>query len=202
MYNVSRIGTLIVCCVYLVIANYIPVNAEEKVLLESVQVTASVTELVTEKIITEETTQENNATTTETTTAEAKETTTKANKKSSNTNCKFTDDDIYLMALVTIAEAEGESEYGQRLVIDTILNRVSHSHFPDNVHDVVYQKNQFSSMTNGRANRCKVTDYLLELVKSEIQNQTNTKVMFFRGQHYSECGSPMFKVGNHYFSSM
>ena len=42
-------------------------------------------------------------------------------------------EEIELIALVTMAEAEGETELGQRLVIDTILNRVDDSHFPDNI---------------------------------------------------------------------
>ena len=46
-------------------------------------------------------------------------------------------EEIELIALVTMAEAEGETELGQRLVIDTILNRVDDSHFPDNVTDVI-----------------------------------------------------------------
>lgn len=52
----------------------------------------------------------------------------------------MTQEEIELIALVTMAEAEGECEYGQRLVIDTILNRVDDPHFPDTVHEVVYQK--------------------------------------------------------------
>ena len=49
--------------------------------------------------------------------------------------------DIAIIALLTMAEAEGECEEGQRLVIDTVLNRVDDPHFPDNIYDVVYQKN-------------------------------------------------------------
>ena len=66
--------------------------------------------------------------------------------------------DIELIALVTMAEAEGECEKGKRLVIDTILNRVDSKHFPDTVYDVVYQKNQFTSMWNGRVDRCYVKE--------------------------------------------
>ena len=58
-------------------------------------------------------------------------------------------EDVELIALVTMAEAEGECEEGKRLVIDTILNRVDSEHFPDTVYDVIYQPNQFSSMWNG-----------------------------------------------------
>ena len=53
-------------------------------------------------------------------------------------------EDIELIALVTMAEAEGECEEGKRLVIDTpILNRVDSVYFPDTVYGVVYQANQF-----------------------------------------------------------
>ena len=38
-------------------------------------------------------------------------------------------EDIELIALVTMAEAEGECEEGKRLVIDTILNRVDSVYF-------------------------------------------------------------------------
>lgn len=61
----------------------------------------------------------------------------------------ISDDDIELIALVTMAEAEGECEEGKRLVIDTILNRVNSDSFPNTVYEVVYQPSQFSSMWNG-----------------------------------------------------
>lgn len=113
----------------------------------------------------------------------------------------LTQEEIELIALVTMAEAEGECEYGQRLVIDTILNRVDDPHFPDTVYDVVYQKNQFSSMWNGRVDRCYVKEELVELVKEELRNRTNYEVVFFRTERYSDYGVPMFQVENHYFSS-
>ena len=51
-------------------------------------------------------------------------------------------EDIELIALVTMAEAEGECEEGKRLVIDTILNRIDSEHFPDTASGVIYQANQ------------------------------------------------------------
>lgn len=64
-----------------------------------------------------------------------------------------------------MAEAEGEPEEGQRLVIDTILNRVDDPRFPDNVHDVIYQKNQFAGMYGERIERCYVKEELIQLVR-------------------------------------
>lgn len=109
--------------------------------------------------------------------------------------------EVELIALVTMAEAEGECEEGKRLVIDTILNRVDCDDFPDNVTDVIYQPSQFSSMWNGRVDRCYVQDDICQLVREELQNRTDHEVMFFTADHYGAYGDPMFSVGNHYFSS-
>lgn len=113
----------------------------------------------------------------------------------------ITADEIELIALVTMAEAGVESEYGKRLVIDTILNRVDSRRFPNSVYDVVYQPNQFSVMWNGMIERCWVDNDICELVKEELLKRTNYDVIFFRMEKYSKWGTPLFKVGNHYFSS-
>lgn len=113
----------------------------------------------------------------------------------------LSEEEIELLALVTMAEAEGEPELGQRLVIDTVLNRMDSPYFPDTIYDVIYQKNQFSSMWNGRVERCYVRDDIVQLIREELVSRTNTEVVFFRTQHYSAYGVPLFQVGHHYFSS-
>ena len=114
-------------------------------------------------------------------------------------NLIYSEDEIELIALVTVAEAEGESEYGKRLVISTILNRVDSNGFPDTIHGVIYAKNQFTSMWNGRINRCKVTDDVRQLVREEMISRTNSDVLFFTAGEYGQYGIPLFQVGNHYF---
>ena len=114
---------------------------------------------------------------------------------------KMSTEDIELIALVTMAEAEGEPEEGKRLVIDTVLNRVDGTHWPDTVKDVVYQPSQFSSMWNSRVDRCYVMEEICQLVEEELESRTNSEVVFFRTGHYSKYGAPIFKVGAHYFSS-
>ena len=129
-------------------------------------------------------------------------------------------EDVELIALVTMAEAEGECEEGKRLVIDTILNRVDSEHFPDTVYEVIYQPNQFSSMWNGRVDRCEVREDICGLVYEELESRTNYEVMFIIDAaledekkdatvetvqsiiagEYSAYGIPMFQVENHYFS--
>ena len=112
-----------------------------------------------------------------------------------------TQEEIELIALCVMAEAEGECEYGQRLVIDVILNRVDDPHFPDTIYDVIYQKNQFSGMYGDRITRCYVKGELVQLVREELENRTDYDVVFFRTGHYHSYGVPMFQVGAHYFSS-
>lgn len=113
----------------------------------------------------------------------------------------LSDEEIELVALVTMAEAEGECEKGKRLVIDTILNRLDSEHFPDTIRDVIYQKNQFTSMWNGRVNRVTATEEVRQLVREELEIRTNDDVIFFTANQYGKYGDPLFQVGNHYFSS-
>ena len=113
----------------------------------------------------------------------------------------FSDAEIDLIALVTMAEAEGECEEGKRLVIDVILNRVDSPHFSNTVESVIYAKNAFECMWNGRTERCYVRDDIRQLVIEEIQNRTNYNVHYFRTNHYHSFGKPVVQVGNHYFST-
>lgn len=61
--------------------------------------------------------------------------------------------DSYLLAKIAMAEAEGEDVEGKALVILVVLNRVWTDEFPGTIHDVIYQKSQFSPIANGRFDR-------------------------------------------------
>lgn len=113
----------------------------------------------------------------------------------------LSDEEVNLIALVTMAEAEGECEEGKRLVIDTILNRVDSEHFPNTVYEVIYQPSQFSSMWNGRVDECEVREDICQLVREEVKVRTNYEVIFFTAGNYGKYGTSLFRVQNHYFSS-
>ena len=104
-----------------------------------------------------------------------------------------------MLATLTMAEAEGESELGQRLVIDTVLNRMDSLYFPETVKGVIYQSGQFTCVRNGRFNRCYAKEELKELVEQELYSRTNYEVAFFTANHYGSYGSPLFPEGHHYF---
>lgn len=115
---------------------------------------------------------------------------------------KMSREDVELIALLTMAEAEGECEEGKRLVIDTVLNRVDSEEFPNTVKAVIYQKNQFTSMWNGRVDRCYVMEEICQLVEEELESRTNSDVVFFHAGKYGKYGTPLFSVENHYFSGI
>lgn len=108
--------------------------------------------------------------------------------------------EIELLSVLVMAEAEGEPDEGKRLVIDTVFNRVDSDEFPDTIYDVIYQPNQFTSVWNGRFDRCGIDCHCCELIVEELHSRTNYECIFFNAGHYSDYGTPMFSVGNHYFS--
>lgn len=112
---------------------------------------------------------------------------------------KVSEEDLYNLVMITLAEAEGESELGQRLVIDTVLNRVESSDFPYNITDVIFQENQFSG-TGARWDMVTYSEDIEKLVKEELNDRTNKDVLYFRTLHYGNYGVPLFKEGGHYFS--
>ena len=67
--------------------------------------------------------------------------------------CKYTEDEVYLLAQCVEAEA-GYNPESQKYVTQVILNRVNSSRYPDTIERVIYQKTgkgvaQFSVAYNG-----------------------------------------------------
>lgn len=60
---------------------------------------------------------------------------------------EYNDHDLHSMALCMWKEARGEGMLGMRAVAHVIKNRVGAEGFPKTLHDVIYQKNAFTSMS-------------------------------------------------------
>ena len=118
-------------------------------------------------------------------------------KKEEMKNYILPDEDRYAIARLVMAEANSESELGQRLVIDTVLNRVDSEHFPDTIHDVIWQKGQFAANASLKWD---APDYILDLVDEESEERTNSEVVFFNAVGFTKYGEALFKEGGHYFS--
>src|SRR5574344_138209 len=73
-------------------------------------------------------------------------------QSSISTNTPSGDDMVRLLARLINAEARGEPYEGQVAVGGVILNRVRSPEFPNTIASVIYQKGQFSSVTDGQIN--------------------------------------------------
>ena len=62
-------------------------------------------------------------------------------------NIQLTEEEIDLLAKIVWVESRGESEEGQKAVVEVILNRIASEKFPNTLYDVLSQKNptQFAS---------------------------------------------------------
>jgi len=60
---------------------------------------------------------------------------------------QYDDNDLHAMALCIWKEARGEGHDGMRAVAHVIKNRVGTPGFAKTIHDVIFGKNQFTSMS-------------------------------------------------------
>ena len=64
-----------------------------------------------------------------------------------------TEEDLYLLANIIYCEAGGEPYVGKVAVGSVVMNRVEHSKYPDTIEGVVYDKGQFSPVSNGKLSK-------------------------------------------------
>lgn len=110
-----------------------------------------------------------------------------------------------MLAGLVEAEAGNQDEYGKRLVVDTVLNRVNDPQFPDTIVDVIYQPCQFSVVENGQLQkyidgRLEIPEENYEIVAEELIDQADYDVVFFQSSGWSPYGQHAYKYGDHYFS--
>lgn len=84
---------------------------------------------------------------------------------------KFSEEEIRLLARIIVAEAEDQSYRGKVAVGAVVMNRVKSSKFPNTIRGVIYQKGQFSPISNGRFYRVKVTNEDIEAAKAAIMGE-------------------------------
>ncbi|MGL4572132.1 MAG: cell wall hydrolase [Clostridium sp.] len=90
-------------------------------------------------------------------TSKATSATNKENKKNDievfnqkGSSLKITKADIDLMAKLVYCESRGEPFEGKIAVASVVLNRVMNPKFPNTINDVIFQKNAFSCVQNGK----------------------------------------------------
>ena len=80
-------------------------------------------------------------------------------------NKDWSENESYLLAKIAMAEAEGCSTQTKTLVIMCVLNRVESDKFPNTIDEVIFQKNQFSPISNGRWDKVEPNEDCYEAVK-------------------------------------
>lgn len=114
-------------------------------------------------------------------------------------------DDSYLLAKIAMAEAEGEDVEGKALVILVVLNRVWTDEFPGTIHDVIYQKSQFSSIANGRFDRVEPDEECYEALEMVMSGWDESRgALYFESEKsadnwHSRHLEYLFTHGGHRF---
>jgi N-acetylmuramoyl-L-alanine amidase len=89
------------------------------------------------------------------------------------------------------------------MVMAVVLNRVADERFPDNVHDVIFAKGQFSPISDGRYYQV-TPDVECHLALAEIEcgKYDNIDALYFEnatGSWQSEKCEYLYTVGHHRF---
>lgn len=114
-------------------------------------------------------------------------------------------DDSYMLCKIAMAEAESEGVEGKALVMLVVLNRVWSEEFPDTIEEVIYQKNQFSPVANGRYDAVEPDEECyeaLKLIQVDHWNESQDALYFESksdSKWHSENLEFLFKYGRHYF---
>lgn len=107
----------------------------------------------------------------------------------------ITSEEFELLAKVVMGEAGNQEEIGQRLVIDTVLNRVNDNRFPDTIYEVLTQPNQYY-VNESIIPSPEIYGYIYD----ELIKLYNEEVLYFRTSRYHNNTEPLFVIGAHYFS--
>ena len=129
------------------------------------------------------------------------------NKKADNRECNnnFIQADIEvdnfenstLLYSLVQAEAGNQDLDGCRLVADVVLNRVTHSKFPNTIEAVIYAPGQFSVVRNGSLKKAqgKISEKVVQAVNMELSGERlNTDILYFNNKPNGG-----WQYGDHYF---
>lgn len=110
------------------------------------------------------------------------------------------DAELALWEAVVMAECGNtEPDEGIRAVADVVSNRVRSGRFPDTITGVIYQKNQFETVSNGAIWRYEPTDRVIDICNEAITQGPHYDYLFFTAGGYNQYCEPGGVIGNHYF---
>lgn len=111
-------------------------------------------------------------------------------------------EELELLAQLVQAEAGNQGLKGMRYVVDVVLNRVDDDRFPDSIHDVIFQKRQFSPVANGALKKAagNVSTDAYQAVRLELDARLNYGILYFNSGKKCLNGKNPFKYKDHWFA--
>lgn len=116
----------------------------------------------------------------------------------------LTENERYLLRKLAYAEAGNQDTKGKALVMLVVMNRVKDKRFPDTIHNVIYQKRQFSPVSSRKWNSFKPDkDSLKALELIENGYDESEGALYFESKSKSTWHKDnlcfLFKHQDHYF---
>jgi spore germination cell wall hydrolase CwlJ-like protein len=87
----------------------------------------------------------------------------------------FTEEELLLLAKITMVEAGYEPYEGQLAVVNVILNRLKDPRFPDTIRDVIYAPNQFPPAHNGLLDKAEPSESVWRAVREAVAGNNNVE---------------------------
>ncbi len=122
----------------------------------------------------------------------------------------FTEEEIYMLQKLTMAEAGNQTKNCQLMVAETVLNRVDSNLFPNTIKEVIFQRDskkyQFSCVPDGNYEKAKPTEQVKEAVDEALFNYVNgtskysSDMLYFNSIGYFSWAIDYYQDGAMYFS--
>jgi len=132
---------------------------------------------------------------------------TSSNKQTDQSSTNNTGDMVDLLARLINGEARGEPYKGQVAVGAVVMNRVKSSEFPDTISGVIYQKGQFSCVTDGQFDKAIDEDSTVYKAAREALNgadPTNGCIFFYNPKtsksKWLYSRTTVITIGSHRFA--
>ena len=123
------------------------------------------------------------------------------------TDSGCTMEEIEQLATLKWCESGNQDDVGQRLVVDTVVNRMRSKYFPDTLTEVMNQKYngqyQYGVVKKINAGFRHFDDADIQMVCEEIVNPIDKDVIYYKTKSYhTGYAKPLYQHGAHYFSGL
>lgn len=126
-------------------------------------------------------------------------------RKNEVPDIELSKEERYLLAKLAMSEAGDQDIEGKALVMRVVLNRVSSDKFPESVKEVIFQKHQFSPISDGRYFELEPNEdcwTALDLITEDGWNESED-ALYFESESESTWHHDnlqfLFQHGDHYF---